>query len=176
MNPYPFSVSAAQQILSSHGWKVVPNGTTTCQNPTLCGAGITKGEGISFNIDYASGVVATEDEMNDLQAQARKVGININLTTHQFVPTPSEQSNTLTQVPVRITGATGTGPAEGRPPGAIWAHQGWNRFPVHNGIDVNQQGAIAAGTMAGVLSQPKPPGAPLRLRLASKWISQPRSL
>ena len=83
-NPYPFSVSAAQQILSSHGWKVVPNGTTTCQNPTLCGAGITKGEGISFNIDYASGVVATEDEMNDLQAQARKVGINIDLTTHPF--------------------------------------------------------------------------------------------
>jgi peptide/nickel transport system substrate-binding protein len=83
-NPYPFSVSAASSLLSSHGWKVVPNGTTTCQNPTLCGQGITKGEGISFNIDYASGVVATEDEMNDLQAQARKVGINIDLTTHPF--------------------------------------------------------------------------------------------
>ena len=83
-NPYPFSVSAAQQLLASHGWKVVPNGTTTCQNPTLCGSGTTKGEGISFNIDYASGVVATENEMNDLQAQARKVGINIDLTTHPF--------------------------------------------------------------------------------------------
>jgi FtsP/CotA-like multicopper oxidase with cupredoxin domain len=70
---------------------------------------------------------------------------HINLSAHQFVPTPSEQSNTLTTVPVRITGATGFGPAEGRPPGAIWAHQGWNRFPVTNGIDVNQQGAIAAG-------------------------------
>jgi peptide/nickel transport system substrate-binding protein len=83
-NPYPFSVSAAQQLLSSHGWKVVPGGSTTCENPTLCGTGITKGEGISFNIDYASGVVALEDEMNDLQAQARKIGININLTTHPF--------------------------------------------------------------------------------------------
>jgi peptide/nickel transport system substrate-binding protein len=83
-NPYPFSVSAAQQLLSSHGWKVAPGGTTTCQNPSLCGAGISKGEGIAFNIDYASGTVAVQDEMNDLAGQARKVGININLTSHPF--------------------------------------------------------------------------------------------
>lgn len=83
-NPYPFSVSAAKQLLASHGWKVVPGGATTCQNPSLCGAGISKGEGISFNIDYASGIVAVQNEMNDLAAQARKVGIKINLTTHPF--------------------------------------------------------------------------------------------
>jgi peptide/nickel transport system substrate-binding protein len=83
-NPYPFSVSAAKALLTSHGWKVVPGGSTTCQNPTLCGPGIKKGEGISFNIDYASGIVALEDEMNDLTAQAKKVGIDINLTTHPF--------------------------------------------------------------------------------------------
>jgi peptide/nickel transport system substrate-binding protein len=83
-NPYPFSVSAAKQLLSSHGWKVAPGGTTTCQNPSLCGAGIKAGEGISFNIDYQSGVVAVQNEMNDLAAQAKKVGINIDLTTHPF--------------------------------------------------------------------------------------------
>ena len=47
-NPYPYSISAASQLLSSHGWKVVPNGTTTCQSPgtgpTNCGAGIPKGQ------------------------------------------------------------------------------------------------------------------------------------
>jgi peptide/nickel transport system substrate-binding protein len=84
VNPYPFSVSAAQQLLSSHGWKVASGGTTTCQNPSLCGAGITKGEGISFTLDYASGTVAVKNEMNDLAAQAKKVGIDINLTTHPF--------------------------------------------------------------------------------------------
>ena len=82
--PCAFSTSAAQQLLSSHGWKVVPGGTTTCQNPSLCGAGITQGEGISFTLDYESGVVAVQNEMNDLAAQAKKVGININLTTHPF--------------------------------------------------------------------------------------------
>jgi peptide/nickel transport system substrate-binding protein len=82
--PCTFSTSMAQQLLSSHGWKVVPGGTTTCENPSLCGAGITKGEGISFTVDYESGVVAVQNEMNDLAAQAKKVGININLTTHPF--------------------------------------------------------------------------------------------
>ena len=47
-------------------------------------AGIARGEGIAFNIDYQSGVVSVEDEMNDLAAQAKRVGINVSLTTHPF--------------------------------------------------------------------------------------------
>jgi peptide/nickel transport system substrate-binding protein len=82
--PCSFSPSAASQLLSSHGWKVAPGGTTTCQTPSLCGTGISKGEGISFNIDYQSGVVAVQDEMNDLASQAKKLGITISLTTHPF--------------------------------------------------------------------------------------------
>jgi len=55
-NPYPFSTSAASQLLTANGWKVEPGGATTCQKPGTgtgeCGAGIKAGEGISFNIDY----------------------------------------------------------------------------------------------------------------------------
>jgi peptide/nickel transport system substrate-binding protein len=83
-NPCSFAPATAQQLLTSHGWKVVPNGTTTCTNPSLCGAGIKQGEGISFTIDYESGVVSVQDEMNDLASQAKKLGITINLTTHPF--------------------------------------------------------------------------------------------
>jgi peptide/nickel transport system substrate-binding protein len=87
-DPFPFSISAASQLLSSHGWKVVSGGSTTCTNPgtgpNQCGAGITAGEGISFNLDYAAGVVATQSEMNDLKANASQVGITIDLTTHPF--------------------------------------------------------------------------------------------
>jgi len=82
--PCAFDPATAKQLLSSHGWKVVPGGSTTCQNPSLCGAGIKAGEGISFNIDYQSGVVSVQDEMNDLASQAKKLGITINLTTHPF--------------------------------------------------------------------------------------------
>ena len=88
MNPYPYSVKAAAQLLSSHGWKLVPGGTTTCRHPGTaaneCGAGITSGEGISFNLDYQSGVATLESEMGDLAAQARQVGINLQLTSHTF--------------------------------------------------------------------------------------------
>jgi peptide/nickel transport system substrate-binding protein len=83
-----FDPATAKSELTSHGWNVVPNGTTTCQKPGTgageCGAGISKGEGISFNIDYESGVVAVQDEMADLQSQAKKLGMSINLTTHPF--------------------------------------------------------------------------------------------
>ncbi|MFZ0381957.1 MAG: hypothetical protein WAL38_29285 [Solirubrobacteraceae bacterium] len=87
-NPFPFSVKAAAQLLSSHGWEVVPGGTSTCQHPGTgpaeCGAGITAGEGISFNLDYQAGVATVEGEMGDLAAQARQVGINLQLISHPF--------------------------------------------------------------------------------------------
>jgi peptide/nickel transport system substrate-binding protein len=87
-SPCVFSVSAARQILSTNGWNVMPGGTTTCMRPGTgpgeCGTGIKAGEGISFNVDYVSGEVSTQDEMEDLAAQARKVGINLSLTTHDF--------------------------------------------------------------------------------------------
>jgi peptide/nickel transport system substrate-binding protein len=82
--PCSFDPSMAKSLLTSHGWKVVPNGSTTCTDPAKCGTGIKSGEGISFNIDYQSGVVAVQDEMADLQSQAKKLGISINLTTHPF--------------------------------------------------------------------------------------------
>jgi peptide/nickel transport system substrate-binding protein len=83
-SPCSFDPATAKSLLTSHGWKVVPGGSTTCTDPAKCGSGISSGEGISFNIDYQSGVVAVQDEMNDLQAQAKKLGISINLTTHPF--------------------------------------------------------------------------------------------
>ncbi len=83
-NPYPFSTATAASILKAHGWKVVPGGQTTCQTPSLCGAGVKAGQPISFNLDYMAGVATLQAEMNDLQAQAKRVGITINLTSHPF--------------------------------------------------------------------------------------------
>ena len=84
--PCAFSVAAARQLLTANGWNVVPGETTTCVKPGTgageCGAGINTGEGISFNVDYLSGVVSVHDEMKDLAAQAKRVGINLSLTTH----------------------------------------------------------------------------------------------
>jgi peptide/nickel transport system substrate-binding protein len=87
-NPYPFSVSDAAKLLKANGWKVVPGGTTTCVKPgsaaSECGAGVKQGQSITFNLDYLSDVQAEAEEMEDLQSQASKVGIKIQLTTHPF--------------------------------------------------------------------------------------------
>jgi peptide/nickel transport system substrate-binding protein len=84
LTPCRYDINLSSSLLSSHGWKVVPDGTTTCTNASLCGPGIKAGEGISMNLDYLSGVVATADEMNQLAANAKKIGINLSLTTHPF--------------------------------------------------------------------------------------------
>ncbi|HTZ25331.1 MAG TPA: ABC transporter substrate-binding protein, partial [Streptosporangiaceae bacterium] len=41
--PYPYNPSKAKALLTSHGWSEV-GGVMTCQDPSKCGTGITKGE------------------------------------------------------------------------------------------------------------------------------------
>ena len=83
LNPYPFSVSAARALLVGHGWKVVPNGVTTCERAGTgtgdCGKGIVAGERLDFTLLYPSGLVYTDGSMVDLQSVAKQVGIEIAL-------------------------------------------------------------------------------------------------
>jgi peptide/nickel transport system substrate-binding protein len=86
--PCAYNVALAAKLLKSNGWSVKPGGSSTCIKPGTaagdCGAGIKAGEGISLNIDYESGVVAVQNEMNDLTSNAKKVGITLSLSTHPF--------------------------------------------------------------------------------------------
>jgi peptide/nickel transport system substrate-binding protein len=87
-NPYPFSVSAASQLLTSHGWKVNPNGVTTCTSPGTgasdCGAGIAAGAKLSFNLLYASGSIEQTSEMEAMKSTFSEVGIDLNLSEAPF--------------------------------------------------------------------------------------------
>ena len=51
-NPFPYSVSAAGNLLKSHGWNVVPGGISTCAKPGTgagqCGAGMPAGTKLTF--------------------------------------------------------------------------------------------------------------------------------
>ena len=55
-----------------------------------------------------------------------------------LTPAPAEQSNQTLQVCNDLLGG-GMGPIEGRPPGAMWAHQGFQRFPPQVAIEVAQE-------------------------------------
>jgi peptide/nickel transport system substrate-binding protein len=86
-NLYPYSITAAKNLLESHGWKMV-NGVMTCENPgtasNQCGAGISKGLALTLNLQYASGAQALTQEMEALQSAAAKVGIKVNLSQAPF--------------------------------------------------------------------------------------------
>jgi len=83
-DPFPYNPTKAKSLLTSHGWTVVPGGTTTCTNPSLCGPGITKGSALSFNFPYATGSAWIEAEMTQLQSNALALGIKLNLEPKPF--------------------------------------------------------------------------------------------
>ena len=78
-DPFPFSIAKAKALLSSHGWRLVPGGATSCVDPARCGPGITRGKILSFNFPYASGLSWLASEMTDLQSNAAQVGIKLSL-------------------------------------------------------------------------------------------------
>jgi peptide/nickel transport system substrate-binding protein len=87
-NPFPYDPSKAKSLLTSHGWKVVPNGVSTCVKPGSgageCGAGIKSGQALSFNLPYATGTAWITSEMTQLQSNASSLGIKLNLEPKPF--------------------------------------------------------------------------------------------
>ncbi len=83
-SPYNYNPTKAKSLLTSHGWKVTPNGVSTCTNPSLCGPGVKQGQGLQFNLPYATGVNWITQEMQQLQSNASLVGIKISLHPKPF--------------------------------------------------------------------------------------------
>lgn len=87
-NPYPFSVSAAANLLKSHGWKVVPGGVSTCAKPGTgsgeCGSGIPAGTKLTFNVLYVNDPAITGEMLTDWASDAKKVGIGVTLQAGTF--------------------------------------------------------------------------------------------
>jgi peptide/nickel transport system substrate-binding protein len=101
-NPYPYNPGKATTLLTSHGWKVVPHGTTTCQSPgtgaNQCGAGIPAGAKLAFNLQYASGQQSLTQLMTAEKSSWSQAGINITLSQASF--------NTVLGVAVPCTAGT----------------------------------------------------------------------
>jgi peptide/nickel transport system substrate-binding protein len=86
--PWPYSVSAATNLLKSHGWTVHPGGVSTCTSPgsgaSQCGAGVPSGAKMVFSLPYASGNVEGSQEMQALKSAYSQAGIQVNLSTAPF--------------------------------------------------------------------------------------------
>jgi len=82
--PCTFSVSDASKLLTSHGWKVAPGGTPAARTRASAGTGSRRARGSPSAWTTSPASVAIQDEMDDLAADAAKVGIHISLTSHPF--------------------------------------------------------------------------------------------
>jgi peptide/nickel transport system substrate-binding protein len=90
-NPYPYSPSTAVSILKAHGWKVVPNGQTTCAKAGTasdeCGAGIPAGTPFKFTwFDIPASSTPSSGLMSESFSSIAKqaAGINIQIETKTF--------------------------------------------------------------------------------------------
>ncbi|MEV0583036.1 ABC transporter substrate-binding protein [Nonomuraea sp. NPDC050310] len=83
--PYPYDPAAAEKLLTGNGWKVVPNGVTTCENPGTgagqCGAGIEKGQKISFTLASANTPAYVGARDVAFSSAAKKLGIEVKIVT-----------------------------------------------------------------------------------------------
>lgn len=85
---YPYSLDAARQLLSAHGWSVIPGGVDTCINPGTaagqCGAGIPRGTKLKFTVDYANAIPSTATKVSAMKSDAARVGIQLDLRGEPF--------------------------------------------------------------------------------------------
>src|SRR5215471_2406829 len=81
--PYPFSIANAKNLLTSHGWTLT-SGVMTCTDPAKCGAGITQGQQLAFNIFYATGTTEFNNLVANYKSDAAQAGIKINITGGTF--------------------------------------------------------------------------------------------
>jgi peptide/nickel transport system substrate-binding protein len=86
--PYPYSPSKAISLLKAHGWKVAPNGVSTCQRagtgPSDCGAGIKAGEPLQLTLLFTSGMASFDQQEAAIQSTEASAGIKIVLKSEPF--------------------------------------------------------------------------------------------
>ncbi len=146
-NPYPYSTSAAQSLLSSHGWTINKGGTDTCAKPGTgpgeCGAGIAKGKALTFKIVYASGDPDYSVMMEAFQSAARSVGVTIDLSQGQF--------NEITA----ITGVCAMGKSACNWDGVMYGGSTFGVYPTGNGFfnsNANGQGNYSSATADALIN------------------------
>jgi peptide/nickel transport system substrate-binding protein len=83
-DPFPYDAAKAKELLTSHGWKIVPNGESTCEDPAKCGDGVKEGQGLQFTLPYASGIDWITQTATQLQSNASQLGIKLNLEPKPF--------------------------------------------------------------------------------------------
>ncbi|MGP4049880.1 peptide ABC transporter substrate-binding protein [Streptomyces sp. 2A115] len=83
-NPYPFSTTAARELLTGHGW-TEQGGVMVCTEPgsgeSQCGEGVAKGTKFQMQVLSQSGSTVTDNMMSAIQSSLEKTGIKFSIKT-----------------------------------------------------------------------------------------------
>jgi peptide/nickel transport system substrate-binding protein len=81
--PYRFNVSAAEKLLTGHGWSVSSHGADRCIRPgsaaNQCGAGIAANQTLTFSFLYNSSDFSISNQAQILKSVAGQAGVVLNL-------------------------------------------------------------------------------------------------
>ncbi|MER5936246.1 peptide ABC transporter substrate-binding protein [Streptomyces sp. NPDC001928] len=83
-NPYPFSTTAARELLTGHGW-TEQGGVMTCTDAgsgaAQCGEGVAEGTQFEMQVLSQSGSTVTDNMMSAIQSSLAKTGIRFSIRT-----------------------------------------------------------------------------------------------
>ncbi len=114
-NPYPFNLTTAKNLLTSHGW-TDEAGVMTCTSPGTttghCGANIAEGAQLKFSLMYVTGDPSVDATVNMISSDWNTIGVAVTTT-----------ANTLNNLATECTSTSTT------PWSICWSGDSWNYEP-----------------------------------------------
>ena len=134
-NPYPFNLTTAKTLLTSHGW-TDEAGVMTCTSPgttaSHCGANIAAGAQLKFTLMYVTGDPTVDSTVNLISTDWNAIGIAVTVT-----------ANTLNNLATQCTSTSTT------PWSICWSGDSWtyepNYYPSGEQMFVSGASANAGG-------------------------------
>jgi peptide/nickel transport system substrate-binding protein len=134
-NSYPFNLTTAKTLLTSHGW-TDEAGVMTCTSPgttaTHCGVNIAAGAQLKFTLMYVTGDATVDSTVNLISTDWNAIGIAVTVT-----------ANTLNNLAIECTSTSTT------PWSICWSGDSWtyepNYYPSGEQMFVSGASANAGG-------------------------------
>ncbi|MEU8992979.1 peptide ABC transporter substrate-binding protein [Streptomyces sp. NPDC048558] len=179
-NPYPFSTTAARELLTGHGW-TEQGGVMTCTSPgtgaAQCGAGVAGGTRFEMQVLSQSGSTVTANMMSAIQSSLARTGIKFSIKTAPvnsvLAQTPQcKASQSICKWQLSFFGTAGSWYFPAFPTGdSLFQTGGGSNFGNYSNPDVDR--LISASTTSSSTKAVQDYSAALAEDLPVIWLPEP---